>query len=80
MRYKARRRRDYFVCSTRRCQCTIVRRPVNGPRYATIFFVSDVFVERLALVRRKALALEKTYQAEIERFLAFLDSLLRVGE
>ena len=37
-------------------------------------------VERLALVRRKALALEKNYQAEIERFLAFLDSLLRVGK
>lgn len=36
--------------------------------------------ERLALVRRKAHALEQVYLADMERFLAFLDSLLQVEE
>lgn len=34
--------------------------------------------ERLALVYRKAQALEHVYQADIERFLAFLDTLAQV--
>lgn len=34
--------------------------------------------ERLALVYRKAQALEHVYQADIERFLAFLDALAQV--
>ena len=34
--------------------------------------------ERLALVYKKAQVLEQIYQADIERFLAFLDSLLQV--
>lgn len=33
--------------------------------------------ERLALVRRKARALEAVYQADMDRFLGFLDSLLQ---
>lgn len=33
--------------------------------------------DRLALVYRKAQALERVYQADIDRFLAFLDDLLR---
>ena len=36
--------------------------------------------ERLALTRRKAQALEQIYRADVERFLAFLDSLVRAGE
>jgi len=34
--------------------------------------------ERLALVRRKARALEAVYRLDIDRFLAFLDSLLQL--
>jgi len=37
-------------------------------------------VDRLALVRRKAQALERIYQADIERFLVFLESLVQAGE
>jgi hypothetical protein len=33
--------------------------------------------ERLALVHRKARVLDQVYRADIERFLAFLDSLLK---
>jgi hypothetical protein len=36
--------------------------------------------ERLALVRKKARALEGIYRSEIEGFLGFLDSLLQVEE
>jgi len=36
--------------------------------------------ERLALVQKKAQALERIYRADIERFLAFLDSLLEEEE
>lgn len=34
-------------------------------------------VERLALVYKRAQILEQIYQADVERFLAFLDSLLQ---
>jgi len=36
--------------------------------------------ERLALVRRKAQTLERIYRADVERFLAFLDDLIKSGE
>jgi hypothetical protein len=36
--------------------------------------------ERLALVRRKAQALEKVYRADADCFLAFLDGLVQLGE
>ena len=36
--------------------------------------------ERLALARRKAQALEAVYQADTDRFLAFLDSLVQLEE
>lgn len=36
--------------------------------------------ERLALVRKKARTLEAVYQADMDRFLTFLDSLLQLEE